>query len=409
MPTWPLPQHRRVCTAVEKHPIRLEKLKHVCLKNFVTFFPLLSDRMDLISDDEEQYGKNVDGISMGINKLTTVTSTSSDGATVEIYLLGATVMSYKTPTGQEVLAKSSEAVYDWDGKVPIRGGIPIVRLDKVKRKVRSASRLCLPPPPLLPFLQCFPQFAAQGPLPMHGFARTSFWCIVEAVPGRIVLTLTDDENNKTKEIWPHAFALLYTVKFDARHMTTSLRISNPASAAEPFAFEVVLHTYLSLGFGNVTPAGSKARITGLKGLTCIAKPSTGYEAPRLEAAESLMLGGEIDRIFTPLAAPIVVSNITSEPRDKGANRFSTITVAATANVRRHDGPKLGATAAPLDVIVWNPGAGRSKTITDLGDDDWRNFVCVEPGRCSTFTADFPAHKALQPGEEWTITQTISLS
>ncbi len=55
-----------------------------------------------------------------------VVATSSDGATVEIYLHGATVISFKTPTGQELLATSSKAIFD--GKSAIRGGIPIVRI-----------------------------------------------------------------------------------------------------------------------------------------------------------------------------------------------------------------------------------------------------------------------------------------
>lgn len=54
------------------------------------------------------------------------------GATAEVYLYGGQLMSYKTPNGQEVLFRSSKAVYD--GKKAMRGGIPI----------------------------CFPQFAAQG-------------------------------------------------------------------------------------------------------------------------------------------------------------------------------------------------------------------------------------------------------
>jgi glucose-6-phosphate 1-epimerase len=30
-------------------------------------------------------------------------------------------------------------------------------------------------------------------------------------------------------------------------------------------------------------------------------------------------------------------------------------------------------------VVWNPGPERPRILADLGDDDWRRFVCVESG------------------------------
>ena len=276
----------------------------------------------------------------GINGQPKVIVTSLDGASVEIYLLGATIVSYKTSSGQEVLSVSSAAIFD--GAAPIRGGIPIV----------------------------FPQFALQGPLPLHGFARTELWTVVGAAePGRIVLSLCDSEKTRASQ-WPHAFELTYTVTFDSARLTTELSVSNPASAGAPFAFEALLHTYLFLGPDNVTAQGSAARIAGLQGLTCIAKPSTGYEPARLEERDSIQLEGEFDRIFTPISRPLVISGISN-----GA--ISQVTVEAQASVRS-SGPRLGTMAAPLDVVIWNPGAARAKVIADLGDEDWRNFVRVLP-------------------------------
>jgi glucose-6-phosphate 1-epimerase len=272
----------------------------------------------------------------GINGQPRVTVTSADGASVEIYLLGATIVSYKTSSEQEVLSVSSAAIFD--GAAPIRGGIPIV----------------------------FPQFALQGPLPLHGFARTELWTVVGAAePGRIVLSLGDSEKTRASQ-WPHAFELTYTVTFDSAKLTTELSVSNPASAAAPFAFEALLHTYVSLGPDNVTAQGSAARIAGLQGLTCIPKPSTGYEPARLEDRDSVQLEGEFDRIFTPISRPLVISGISN-------GSISQVTVEAQASVRS-SGPRLGTVAAPIDAVIWNPGAARAKVIADLGDEDWRNFV-----------------------------------
>ena len=232
----------------------------------------------------------------------------------------------------------------------------------------------------------------QGTLPMHGFVRTRPWTLVEANPGRVVFTLSDCE--ETRNLWPHAFELKYTVTFDATSLTSALAISNPSSSSAPFAFEAVLHGYFSLGLGNVTEEGSAAQIKGLKGLTCIAKPSTGYEVPRLEESEVMQLKGEFDRIFTPLSAPIIVTGVTTTTPSTAAPHFSTITLTAHAAVRT-PGPKLGSRAAPLDLIIWNPGSVRAKMIADLGDDDWTHFVS-DHGVDSYYPCDSSYHLLSPP-------------
>jgi len=54
---------------------------------------------------------------------------------------------------------------------------------------------------------------------------------------------------------------------------------------------------------------------------------------------------------------------------------------------------------PLDVVVWNVWGPKARAMADLGDDDWRRYVCVEPGRVS-------APERLGPGERWTLGQTL---
>ena len=109
---------------------------------------------------------------------------------MSVYLWGATVTSYKAASGQELLFLSSKAVFD--GTKPIRGGIPVV----------------------------FPQFAAQGPLPMHGFARTSVWSLLHVSDGVVELGLSDTD--ATRAVWPHAFNLVYRIQFSAAQLMTTL-------------------------------------------------------------------------------------------------------------------------------------------------------------------------------------------
>jgi len=66
-------------------------------------------------------------------------------------------------------------------------------------------------------------------------------------------------------------------------------------------------------------------------------------------------------------------------------------------------------ACPIDTVIWNPGEARAAAIADLGAGEWRDYVCVEPGRVSAETAGAAPQKLLAPGWEWTQTQNISVS
>lgn len=294
----------------------------------------------------------------GVNGLPKVTLTAPDGATADIYLHGALVTSFAPSPGREVLALSSAAI--WDGVAPIRGGVPI----------------------------CFPQFAAQGPLPMHGFARTSTWTLVEAAGARAVLSLADSP--ATRALWPHAFALTLTVTVSAAALTILLDVANPAGAPAPFDFEALLHTYLALGPGGA----AAARVHGLRGETFFAKTPTGVEPARVEPEDGFALRGNVDRVFSPRAGAVDVT-VRAGAR-------------AAVSVRAGAAARAGGAAprfAPLDVVVWNPGAERARAIADLGAGDWESFVCVEPGRVAEATK---AAGVLAPGDAWALTQVIAV-
>ena len=103
------------------------------------------------------------------------------------------------------------------------------------------------------------------------------------------------------------------------------------------------------------------------------------------------------------SADITVTGIASGP------------AFAAVSVRRHAALRPAAPAlshaveaCPLDVVVWNPGPERARAIADLGDEDWRCYVCVEPGRVGPDTAGHHAAAALAPGKVWTLTQELRL-
>ena len=77
-----------------------------------------------------------------------------DGAVALVSLFGGHVLSWTPAGGNERLYLSPKALFD--GKTPIRGGVPV----------------------------CFPQFADQGPLPKHGFARKRLWTLASQRAGK---------------------------------------------------------------------------------------------------------------------------------------------------------------------------------------------------------------------------------
>ncbi len=117
--------------------------------------------------------------------------TAPDNARTEIYLHGAHVTSWITPDGDEKLYLSQRNSFRPDAA--LRGGIPVV----------------------------FPQFSGLGPLPKHGFARTSTWEWLGAqagthgtLSGHFQMT----DSAATRRIWDHAFRLDLTVTIGGPHL-----------------------------------------------------------------------------------------------------------------------------------------------------------------------------------------------
>jgi glucose-6-phosphate 1-epimerase len=61
---------------------------------------------------------------------------------------------------------------------------------------------------------------ADGPLPAHGFARTSAWTLESNADGRAVLRLSS--SSATRALWDHAFELNYEVVVTAKALRTRL-------------------------------------------------------------------------------------------------------------------------------------------------------------------------------------------
>lgn len=267
-----------------------------------------------------------------------------DGSSAVVAEQGAQLLSWKTADGREHLYLSPASLRD--GHAAIRGGVPV----------------------------CFPQFNTRGPLPKHGFARNLPWQMLEADEGGIVMQLTDSDASRA--YWPHAFDARLRIAVQASSLSIRLDVQNTDQAA--WAMTCALHSYLQVD--DVT----HTVLSGLQGLACWdALADTRFvQAPGdVDFAATTEQG--FDRVFsTPGAAGTLLQ--LHQP-DLPTGRRLEIAHSSTAS----------------EIVVWNPGLQLSHSLADMPDDGWRQMLCVEAA-----SIDTPV--LLAPGQQWSISQTLSL-
>jgi len=256
--------------------------------------------------------------------------TAADGAHAELYQHGAHLTSWIPAGDVERLYLSGQALFR--PGTAIRGGVPVI----------------------------FPQFAGEGPLPKHGFARGLPWQLIAAAqpeqgPASAVFRLEDSD--ATRAVWPHAFRAELHVAVGGAALETTLSIENTGKSE--ISFTAALHTYL-----RIADIGA-VRLQGLKGLRYRDTALGGAAA--MESADSLRIEGEVDRIYFDAPARLELADALGD---------------------------LGIESSGFaDAVVWNPGAERAAALSDLDAGGYRNFLCVE-------AANIGVPVRLAPGAEW---------
>ena len=235
-------------------------------------------------------------------------------AEADIYLHGGHVTRFKPLSGEDVLFLSDRAVFA-DGQA-IRGGIPI----------------------------CFPWFGNNRPTPdapKHGFARTRLWQLVEArrdgEEAVVVLRLEDDA--ETRKQWPHRFRFDYAVRIGGE-LSVEATVTNLGD--DGCAYELALHTYF-----NVADV-RRVKLTGFAGGEYV----DAIDGNQLKQQHSEpAIDGEVDRIYQAHTNAVTV--------DDGRRQLI---------VRKRGGNST---------VLWNPHVAKAAAMSDMGDDEWRQFLCVE--------------------------------
>ncbi|KAF3444567.1 hypothetical protein FNV43_RR14259 [Rhamnella rubrinervis] len=251
--------------------------------------------------------------------------TEPTGSSAEVLLDGGQVVSWKNERREELLYRSSKAI--WKPPKAINGGIPI----------------------------CFPQFGNYGSLEQHGFARNRLWSL-DSDPSPLppantqssvdLIFKSTEEDLKT---WPRRFELRLRISISPGKLTLIPRVRNMDNKA--FSFTFALRNYLSVS--DI----SEVRIEGLETLDYFDTLMHGERFT--EQADAITFDGEIDRVY--LSTPRKIAIIDHKKKRTFALR------------------KIGMP----DAVVWNPWDKKAKSLPDFGDEDYKTMLSVDSAAVET--------------------------
>jgi glucose-6-phosphate 1-epimerase len=235
-----------------------------------------------------------------------------------IYLQGAHVTHW-TPRGQRpVLFVSPKSLFE-RGRA-IRGGVPII----------------------------FPWFGDRSdgkPGPAHGFARNSEW-LIEGTnlrnDGCVEIKLALALNEAAHGLGYAGFRLRFRVTIGS---DLEMELETRNDAKEPFTYEEALHTYLAIADIR------QISVSGLEGTAYIDK-TDGFKRKKL-GNDPLRITKETDQVHLGTKASCVV-------HDPVWNRRIIV-------------EKNGSDST----VVWNPWIDKTKGMSDMAPDDWKEMICVE--------------------------------
>jgi glucose-6-phosphate 1-epimerase len=268
---------------------------------------------------------------------------STPAAEADLYPQGAHVTHW-TPRGQRpVLFVSPKSLFT-PGKA-IRGGVPII----------------------------FPWFGGRGdgkPGPAHGFARSMEWAIEGAKQhndGKVEITLALAPNDATRGFGYAGFHLRFRVTVGSE---LEMELETRNDGQEPLTYEEALHTYLSIADIH------QASVSGLEGTTYIDK-TDGFKRKKL-GNEPVRVAKETDQVHLNSQAACVVHDPVWR--------------------RRIIVEKSGSDST----VVWNPWIDKTKGMSDMALDDWKEMICVETANA----ADNAVH--LAPGATHKLTASVRM-
>jgi glucose-6-phosphate 1-epimerase len=262
-------------------------------------------------------------------------------AQADVYLQGAHVTRWAPRGKRPVLFVSPKSLFA-PGKA-IRGGVPVI----------------------------FPWFGTRSdrkPGPAHGFARNSEWVIEETKlrnDGRVEITLALAPNDVTRGFGYSAFHLRFRVTVGSE---LEMELETRNDAKESLTYEEALHTYMAVADIR------QVSVSGLEGTAYVDK-TDGFKRKKM-GNEPLRVAKETDQVHLSTKSTCVV-------HDPVWNRRIIV-------------EKNGSHST----VVWNPWIDKTKGMSDMAPDDWKEMICVETANA----ADNAVH--LPPGTSHKLTALI---
>jgi glucose-6-phosphate 1-epimerase len=242
---------------------------------------------------------------------------TAPGASGEIYLHGAQVMSWCPAGGEEVIFVSEHS--HWEDGRAIRGGIPV----------------------------CFPWFRGKSDdpkVPAHGVVRTRAWTL-ESInlenDASVAVVCATESDESTRRWWPHDFRLTHRIIM-GRTLRMELTATNTGSSE--FRFEEALHTYFRVGDVE------RVEVSGLSGVAYLDNMEGNREKVH---AGKLAVSGPIDSAYLNATGEAEIVDPV-----KGRKLLTHKENSATT-------------------VVWNPWEEGAARLADLGDQEWHLMLCVE--------------------------------
>ena len=184
----------------------------------------------------------------------------------------------------------------------------------------------------------FPQFASVGGYKKHGWVRDSEWLLLKDDKDKNSHLLKFSLQLDPTKNWPHSAKLLYKVKQLKNTLSLTLEIENIGSTS--FSFTGGLHPYFYV------PSVLKCYVEGLNSVSFTDKHKATHSDDILKFTTS-----EFERLYHGnKPVKLTYNNVVLELHQKGFDEW----------------------------MIWNPGQTLAKSIPDLPNNDWENFICIEP-------------------------------
>ncbi len=235
---------------------------------------------------------------------------------MEVALQGAQLLFWTPKDQAPVIWLSPEAKFK-QGK-SLRGGVPV----------------------------CWPWFGPHpdnSALPGHGFARNLDWQVLETsqLKDAIRISMKFVPGEDEMKNWPHQAELVLSITMGE---ALEMELTTHNQGNTEFDMTQALHTYFNVG--DI----SRVQIEGLEGKEYIDK--VGEETCRHQQG-AVTIDSEVDRVYMDTTEDLVIVDAALERRIRIAREGS------------------------HSAVVWNPWVEKGAAFGDMGEDGYRNMLCVE--------------------------------